>query len=121
MRTRIDLHPIALGPLDTTGRCTTRTHSVSLLAAVCGDDLIATTCMGRGPDWILNLMAEPHADVTTGVSRFPVMAAFPTGDDRAAAAAAFSACRNRVVSTLLRRLVSDTGGTGPQIVVLSPC
>lgn len=115
------LRPLRPVTLNTIGRRTARTHSVTLVAAPFDDGLVVTTCMGPDPDWIRNLRFTPRVEVVMGPSTLPVEASFPEGRERALAAAAFADCHNPVAAALVRRLLGYGTASPPQLVVLSLC
>lgn len=73
--------------LTTRGRRSGRDHTVALIYARNGKDLVVVASNGgsdRHPAWYWNITADPKVDVQTGRKRFPAVARVPSGQECAA-------------------------------------
>ncbi len=69
------------------GRSSGRLHTVPLMSLPEGDDLLVVASQGgvdREPQWWLNLLADPHAEVERRGERFTVVAEQAGDDERQA-------------------------------------
>jgi deazaflavin-dependent oxidoreductase (nitroreductase family) len=80
------------------GRRSGRPHTVPLMCLPDGGDLVVVASQGgvdREPQWWLNLLADPRAEVELHGRRFPVTASEVEGEQRAALWARFVAATSR--------------------------
>ena len=69
------------------GRSSGRLHTVPLMSLPDGDDLLVVASQGgvdREPQWWLNLLVDPHAEVERRGERFAVVAEKVGDDERQA-------------------------------------
>jgi deazaflavin-dependent oxidoreductase (nitroreductase family) len=76
-----------VGLLTVRGRSSRRLHTVPLMSLPEGDDLLVVASQGgvdREPQWWLNLLVDPHAEVERRGERFAVVAEKVGDDERQA-------------------------------------